>query len=361
MSLCDIDRTALKPPVGAPLAVYGAHGGWRWPSMTGRAFTRRFRRFSAALLISAALLLPAQAGTFQGGLDALEKGYFKEALSDFADATKQGDPRAGVYVGLMLWHGVATKQDRTLALRYFTFAADQGDPIAQYYLGNIHQDATGLRNLQKAAQSGFAPAQVDLGLRYHAGQGVEVDLERAAYWYSRAAEAGEPRAFDRLAVMHYYGQWFDQNSQIATYNALIAARLYQSSKFREIQQKNLAAFTRGTTPANAALIEFSAAEKANELLRERRGDIQEMLHQRALLGSNFAYLASENPQLVGVVKATNLLSFLERGMAYFITGRCEEARHAFEKAHERREGQGRALAYINRMSECPSVATPDIS
>ncbi len=360
-----MDSLAIKPRMSAPLAAHGARSGWRLPALTGWALPRRAGRragrLAAALLLSGALLLPAQAGTFQGGLDALEKGYFKEALSDFADATKQGDPRAGVYVGLMLWHGVATKQDRALAVRYFTFAADQGDPMAQYYLGNIHQDATGLRHLQKAAQSGFAPAQVDLGLRYHAGQGVEVDLKRAAYWYTQAAESGEPRAFDRLAVMHYYGQWFEKNPQIAAYNALIAARLYQSTKFRETQQKNLRAFTRGTTPANAALIEFSAAEKANVLLRERRAEIQEMLHQRALLGSNFAYLASEKPDLAGSVEATNLLSFLERGMAYFITGRCDDARHAFEKAHERREGQGRALAYLNRMDECPSVIAPDIS
>ncbi len=327
----------------------------------GAALPRFSRRLLSAAALSLLLLFPASAGKFEGGLDALHKGYFKEAVSDFADAVNEGHHGASVYLGLMAWHGVGTAADRNRAVRYFSFAADQGDPMAQYYLGMIYQDDFGLGHLERAAKAGYAPAQVDLGLRHHAGQTAELDLKKAAYWYSQAAEQGEPRAFDRLAVMHYYGQWFAKNDRLATYNAIIAARLYDSNKFREVQQKNLRAFTRSLTPSDAALIEFSAAEKANELLRERRFEVREMIYQRALLGSDFAYLTTKQPVLVGAVRATNLLSFLEKGMAYYLTGRCEEAREALEKAHERREGQGRALAMLNRMDDCLSPEPPEAS
>jgi len=319
---------------------------------------RRTRRAAACALLSVLLLLPASAGKFEGGLDALHKGYFREALRDFSDAVKEGHHSASLYLGLMAWHGAGMTQDRNLAVRYFSFAAEQGDTVAQYYLGSIYQDEFGLLQLQRSARAGFAPAQVDLGLRYHAGHGVPKDLEQAAYWYGRAADAGEPRAFDRLAVMHYYGQWFPQNNNVATYNAIIAARLFESEKFRAIQRKNLAAFTKNMKPSDGALIQFSAAERANELLREHRAEIRDMLYMRALLGSDFTYMATKQPSLVGDIEATNLLSFLERGLAYYLTGRCDDALSAFEKADERREGEGRARAYLNRMNDCQKVPTP---
>ena len=327
-----------------------------WISLRTAAPT--VRRTATSLALSVLLLLPASAGKFEGGLDALHKGYFREAVRDFSDAVTEGHHRASLYLGLMAWHGVGMNADRNAAVRYFSFSAEQGDPVAQYYLGTLYQDDFGLLQLQRSARAGFAPAQVDLGLRYHSGQGVTKDFEQAAYWYDRAAEAGEPRAFDRLAVMHYYGQWFPQNNNIATYNAIIAARLFESEKFRSIQRKNLAAFTKNMKPTDAALIQFSAAERANELLRDNQAGIRDMLYMRALLGSDFSYMATKQPSLVGGIEATNLLSFLERGMAYYLTGRCDDAQSAFEKADERREGEGRARAYLNRMDQCQRVPKP---
>ena len=309
----------------------------------------------------ALLLLPALATNFEGGMNALRKGYFKEAISDFSAAMQRGDTDSAVYLGLLAWHGMGTAQDRTGAAKYFAFAAEQGEPLAQYYLGLIYKDAFGLGHLQSAARSGYAPAQVDLGLRFHAGQGVEVNLEAAAFWYTKAAEQGEPRAFDRLAVMHYYGQFFEKNDRIAAYNSMIATRLYRSAKFRETQAKYIAAFTKSMSAQDIALIEYSAGEQANELLRLHRQEIGQMIFERAYLTSDFAYLATKQPDLAGEPRPTNLLNFLERGMAYYLTGRCEDARNAFEKADERGEGQGRPRALLNKMDGCVTPATPKLA
>jgi TPR repeat protein len=43
------------------------------------------------------------------------------------------------------------------------------------------------QHLESQAQAGDSNAQVWLGFRYKTGDGIEKDLERARYWYERAA------------------------------------------------------------------------------------------------------------------------------------------------------------------------------
>jgi len=52
--------------------------------------------------------------------------------------------------------------------------------------------------VQKAAEKGYARAQLDLGYLYEQGNGVPLDYIRAYMWYKVAASGGEERAFGRL-------------------------------------------------------------------------------------------------------------------------------------------------------------------
>lgn len=61
--------------------------------------------------------------------------------------------------------------------------------------------AQGLKWATSAANSGSAKAQVLLGERYHRGLGVIRDFDKAAYWYSKAMEQNDPKAFSNLAYM----------------------------------------------------------------------------------------------------------------------------------------------------------------
>ena len=45
--------------------------------------------------------------------------------------------------------------------------------------------------LIQAAETGNAAAQTHLGWCYDEGEGVEVNHEKAFYWYTRSAEAGD--------------------------------------------------------------------------------------------------------------------------------------------------------------------------
>ena len=56
---------------------------------------------------------------------------------------------------------------------------------------------------RESAQMGFAGAQNNLGDKYENGLGVPKDPIMAAYWYTRAAERGEPTAYLSLASLLY--------------------------------------------------------------------------------------------------------------------------------------------------------------
>ena len=61
--------------------------------------------------------------------------------------------------------------------------------------------------LIRAAELGYAPAQLHLARLYETGdQGVTVDLTEARIWSQRAAENGSERAMHNLALMLYVGQ-----------------------------------------------------------------------------------------------------------------------------------------------------------
>ena len=51
-----------------------------------------------------------------------------------------------------------------------------------------------IEELIQAAEAGNAAAQCYLAWSYDEGDGVEVDHEKAFYWYTKAAEFGYPKA-----------------------------------------------------------------------------------------------------------------------------------------------------------------------
>lgn len=45
-------------------------------------------------------------------------------------------------------------------------------------------------NIQDLASQGDAQAQLELGVNYEKGIGVDVDFKKAAYWYQKSADQG---------------------------------------------------------------------------------------------------------------------------------------------------------------------------
>jgi TPR repeat protein len=80
------------------------------------------------------------------------------------------------------------KYDYKTALRLFRPLADQGDAAAQYYVGKIYSinrvgldawtaDANAVTWFRLAAEQEYAPAQLELAVRYAEGRGADCPRE----------------------------------------------------------------------------------------------------------------------------------------------------------------------------------------
>ena len=96
--------------------------------------------------------------------------------------------------------------DYVTAMRLWLPLAKQGDASAQYYLGVMYQNGSGVpQNYAEAAkwyllaaEQDHAPAQANLAGLYEDGFGVPKNKAKAMKLYCRAAENGDPIAQDYL-------------------------------------------------------------------------------------------------------------------------------------------------------------------
>ena len=111
-------------------------------------------------------------------------------------AAEQGDALAQANVAGFYEFGYGVEQDPERAEYWFGLAAGQGVTKAEWYYWT-GEDACDLEKYdeaaeyyRKAAELGFAPAQIKLAWCYENGYGVEIDMEQAEYWYGLAEEQG---------------------------------------------------------------------------------------------------------------------------------------------------------------------------
>ena len=77
--------------------------------------------------------------------------------------------------------------------------------------------------LHRAAELGYAPSYIPLGLRYQCGTGTEKSKEKAAFWFYKAEEAGIENSRDYL--MHLWEETWSKK--------LAEMRLHPNIKFGE--------------------------------------------------------------------------------------------------------------------------------
>jgi len=169
------------------------------------------KRLAAPLL---GLLLLAGSGaspafTLEEGLDAYRSQDFALAFEAFESLSRQGDSRATFYLSLLYEKGLGVVQNREYSLRLLEGAAEAGDPLAQYNLGNHYIREGGSDFVpdiavswwEKAASQDLVPAQHNLGSLYAQGMGVRRDLDKARYWYGLAAGNGSERSAEALRLI----------------------------------------------------------------------------------------------------------------------------------------------------------------
>ena len=198
---------------------------------------------------------------FEMGLDYYFKNRMiaskKEAAKCFIQAAEQGHLKSQNNIAVMYKLGEGVQKSFDKALEWFTKAAESGDYVAQYNLGNLYQEVGAIRSecsaikwYKKAAEqwikckhgqienrdevmwkitdtesySDFiinidedneefytAKAMFERGCCYYSGIGTSVSYEKAFYWYTKAAKLGYAKAQNNLGVMFSLGQGVTQS------------------------------------------------------------------------------------------------------------------------------------------------------
>jgi len=151
---------------------------------------------------------------------AYERGDYDSALKILRPLADQGNARAQYNLGVMALNGTGVAQNDAEAATWFRNAAAQGNAAAQYNLGKMYLSGQGVPRdnaeaagwYRKAAEQGHANAQYNLGLMHMNGQGVAEDAAQAAGWYVKAADQGFGPAQGSLGLLYATGRGIAQNS-----------------------------------------------------------------------------------------------------------------------------------------------------
>ena len=109
---------------------------------------------------------------FQRGLTAYERGDYQAARMFWQPLADNYDLAALRNMGHLYRLGQGVARDGEKAVRYYT----------------------------RAAELGFAPAQLNLAVMFYEGDGIPADAKAARYWAQRAASAGYVPARRWLAL-----------------------------------------------------------------------------------------------------------------------------------------------------------------
>lgn len=147
-----------------------------------------------------------------------EKKY--TAVRYYKKAAELGNSVAMYKLGECYYNGKGgVDQDYKEAVEWYKKAIEQGNVLAQNALGECYTEGRGVEQdyekavemFKKAAEQGAAVAQLNLGKRYIKGQGVEKDFEKAFEWCKKSAEQGYADAQWGIGFCYYEGWHIEQD------------------------------------------------------------------------------------------------------------------------------------------------------
>ena len=158
-------------------------------------------------------------------LASLPKAHASVPLTTKSDRQAEIALRvSGVYAEIFeLAMDAYREHNYNAAIHLWQPIAESGYAPAQYNLGVVH--ARGLavhkdmniagRWWEAAAAQGNVDAQFNLGLLYATGNGVELNMKKAVLWWQQAATTGDAAAQFNLGMMYARGDGVSKNMDAA--------------------------------------------------------------------------------------------------------------------------------------------------
>ena len=189
----------------------------------------------------------------QGDIDAqyelgqvhARRQSYSQAAYWFRRAAEGGHVEAMLEIGVLYQEGRGVRRNQATATGWFHEAAENGHAEMQFHLGHYYrfnfpmemdwEDAIERAAYwyRRAALQDHAGAQQTLGFLYATGQGVETNIEAAAYWLRRSAMLGNLDAQNQLGNFYAWGPGAITGAALTDTPNPMAAYWYRKAAMRD--------------------------------------------------------------------------------------------------------------------------------
>lgn len=147
-------------------------------------------------------------------------GQYKKVIQLVQPLASDGNARAQTLLARCYENGLGVPQDMDTAAKWFRLAAEQNFSEAQVQLAHLYElgagvpkDRAAVVNLMtSAANAGYAEAQFNLALYYSQGRyGFAKDQNQSFSWAKRAADQGFAQAQLYVGACYEFGVGVDEN------------------------------------------------------------------------------------------------------------------------------------------------------
>jgi len=154
-----------------------------------------------------------------------QNGWYEDALPVFLSygtpglQSQLGDPIAQYYLGEMFYYGEGIEQNLAEAMKWYLLSAEQEDPDAAFAIGFMYENGEGVAQSVEAAIEwyekgiglGSEDAVVSLGLVYVYDEGGHKDVNSGINLLETAAQSGNMDAQYYLGSIYYNGEVAEQD------------------------------------------------------------------------------------------------------------------------------------------------------
>lgn len=180
--------------------------------------------------------------------------------------SERGDAEAQYQLGNLYFAGHTVKASEKDAIHWYSMAAKQGHPLAQYQLGLVLQlkddDEGALTWLRKAAEQNVIDAQNRVGNLYIKGTpSTASNGAIAAKYFASAAEQGNSSAMHNLAHLLKNGAGIPQDTAGALFWMKLATQTERDLKVRAQMMTTLTEWEQASSQEELAAATQAAAQR----------------------------------------------------------------------------------------------------